>query len=193
MAQTSGRITLTNANNQKLHFDWDITNQNYYTKQTTISWSIMASAGNDEDITLQYFYLEIDGVIKVGEPREATVEAGELYEYGKFTIQHPNRSRAYDVDFDVSCELLDGTVFNEYSESESYTIPKIGTFPTLEATFEETSETSIRATCEFSAGYDYLSVSLWRGNDRIAEQHISDGSSDTIVFDFSGLEARYNV
>lgn len=190
MAQTSGRITLTNASNQKLHFDWDITNQNYYTKQTTISWSIMASASNDEDITVRDFYLEIDGVIKVGEfAREKTLEPSEQGEYGKFTVQHSNRSSNFDVDFDITCELLDGTVFNEYSESESYTLPRIGTFPTLEATFEETSETSIKATCEFSRGYDYLSVSLWRGNDRIAEQHISNGSSDTVEFNFTGLDA----
>jgi len=197
MSQTNGRIRIINASNQKLDLYWYIVNQNNYTKQSTIEWTIVADDENTEPVTVRDFRLRLadeSDYLLWSFYSEVELAPGERGDEGSFTIQHPNKTRNYDVEFVARCYIKENDEFEAYIQSESYTLPKIGTFVPVSAEVDALSETTIRAVCNFdNTRYDELEIILYKVIDdeyeRVAIESISNGNGDAVTFDFDGLDA----
>lgn len=191
--QTSGKITITNASNQKLNFYWEISNQNNYTKQSKIDWTIVADDENTEPVIVRDFRMRLGSESEYlfwTFYTETEIAPGEMADEGSFTIQHPTATRNYEVEFVTRCYIKDNDEFEAYIQSENYTLPRIGTFVPLSVELEATSETDLIATCNFNnTRYEELEVMLWHENELVATEYIAGGNGDTITFDFDGLEA----
>lgn len=184
-----GRMLLTADSGDRLYCDWEVVNQNYYQKTSTLELTILAWSHNDYDCTFKNLSLEINNEVVYEWNGEYTLAPGETLDKVRITVTHPNRTRDYDIEMFYQGWILEDNYWNGLNDTDNFTLPSCNSFPSLELSGSPTTETEISVTCGgFANGWDTLDVTVYKNGVQVDNYYARNGSSDDVNISFTNLE-----